>query len=75
MGGLFVGLLFVVGFFLAILQQDHVPPPPAPKKDPQLTHLEKDIEDCSRLRGVAILDPRSGYLGCNLPVREVAKRK
>jgi hypothetical protein len=73
MGGLFVGLLFVVGFFLASLPRpDRVSTPPAPNKDLQQIHLEQKIGECP-LGAVAILDPRSGYLGCNFAILPSAK--
>jgi hypothetical protein len=71
MGGLFVGLLFVVGFFLASLSRpDGVPTPPVPNVEQ--IHLEQKIGECP-LGAVAILDPRSGYLGCNFAILPSAK--
>jgi hypothetical protein len=37
-----------------------------------LRYLEQKVGECDRRGGVARLDPVSGYLGCDFPVRSAA---
>ena len=74
MGGFFLGVLYlIIGFFVSVPNRP-LQPQQLTEEQAQLQYLEKKIGECAAIGGIARLDPRSGYLGCDLPIVRHAQR-
>jgi hypothetical protein len=72
MGGIILALVVIATILMSV--GPSAKPTFSPSHDRDLSILEQKIGECAARGGVARLDSRSGYLGCNFPILSQEQR-